>query len=213
MNFDLSKYATVDSRIADFYAQHPEGSIRTRLAIRDGDEVIFEARIYRTREDVASGVYCCGWAREIEGKSPVNRTSHLENAETSAIGRALANLGFSGHVNGKAAPRPSREEMEKAGRPPPLPKQERYAARIRELAAEVDALREQKKVDLTKRSAVSDAEDFLAAPDCNVAIMEKHGNKLGAERDRLASLPDPGPGYTDFQVPPMEEAGEGLPFD
>jgi hypothetical protein len=37
-----------------------------------------------------------GWAEEIVGNSPVNKTSALENCETSAVGRALANFGFQG---------------------------------------------------------------------------------------------------------------------
>jgi hypothetical protein len=52
-----------------------------------------------------------GYAEEIVGASPVNRTSALENGETSAIGRALANCGFASE--GK---RPSRSEMEKVER-------------------------------------------------------------------------------------------------
>ena len=96
---------------------------------------------------------------------------------------------------------------------PAQTKHERYANRIRELAGEVDALRQAKKVDLTLRSAASDAEDFLAAEDCNVAIMERHGNKLLIERDRLAALPDPGAGYDDFQAPTLEEDASDLPFD
>jgi hypothetical protein len=53
-----------------------------------------------------------GYAEEIRDASPVNRTSHVENAETSAIGRALANFVF----QSKTAPRPSREEMQKVAR-------------------------------------------------------------------------------------------------
>lgn len=95
---------------------------------------------------------------------------------------------------------------------PKLSKAEKYAARIRELAGAIDTLREHKKVDLTARPAQSDAEDFLAKPDCNTAIMEQYGNKLGREVERLESLPDPGPGYDDFQAPAMDE-GDNLPFD
>ena len=40
------------------------------------------------------GIYTSGWAREVEGKSPAGRGNHLENAESGAIGRALANLGY-----------------------------------------------------------------------------------------------------------------------
>lgn len=109
--FDLESYATVQERIAQFYQDFPDGSIRTFLVVRDGPEVLFEARIYRTPEEAAMGVYTSGWAREVEGKSPVNRTSHLENCESSAVGRALANLGYA-----TDARRPSRSEMIKVAR-------------------------------------------------------------------------------------------------
>lgn len=109
--FDLESYATVQERIAQFYQDFPDGSIRTFMVVRDGPEVIFEARVYRTPEEAAMGVYTSGWAREIEGKSPVNRTSHLENAESSAVGRSLANLGYA-----TDARRPSRSEMIKVAR-------------------------------------------------------------------------------------------------
>jgi hypothetical protein len=111
MSFDLEAYAPVQERIGEFYRDFPNGCIKTRLVREDGPEVVFEARVYRTPEDVRHAVYTSGWAREIEGKNPVNRTSHLENCESSAIGRALANLGYS-----KDASRPSRSEMIKVHR-------------------------------------------------------------------------------------------------
>jgi hypothetical protein len=54
-----------------------------------------------------------GYAEEVRGEGNVNRTSHVENCETSAIGRALANLGYAGSDMTK---RPSREEMQKVQR-------------------------------------------------------------------------------------------------
>jgi len=109
--FDLESYATVQERIAQFYQDFPDGSIRTFMVVRDGPEVIFEARVYRNAEEAAMGIYTAGWAREIEGKTPVNKTSHLENAESSSVGRALANLGYA-----TDARRPSRSEMIKVAR-------------------------------------------------------------------------------------------------
>jgi hypothetical protein len=111
MNFSLESYAPVQERIGEFYREFPHGCIQTRLVREDGPEVVFEARIYRSPEEVAARVYTSGWAREIEGKNPVNRSSHLENCESSAIGRALANLGYS-----KDARRPCRSEMIKVHR-------------------------------------------------------------------------------------------------
>ena len=109
--FDLESYATVQERIAQFYQDFPDGSIRTFMVVRDGPEVVFEARVYRNPEEAAMGIYTSGFARELEGKSPVNKTSHLENSESSAIGRALANLGYA-----TDARRPSRSEMLKVAR-------------------------------------------------------------------------------------------------
>jgi len=109
--FNLEDYAPVQDRIAAFYRDFEDGSIRSRMVVREGPEVVFEARAYRSPNDVAAGVYTSGWAHEVEGKSPVNRGSHVENCETSAIGRALANLGYTTNAN-----RPTRSEMLKVHR-------------------------------------------------------------------------------------------------
>lgn len=112
-SFDLESYATVQERIAQFYQDFPDGNIQTFLVVRDGPEVIFEARVFRNPEEFARGSYTSGFAREVEGsgKGPINRTSHLENGESSSIGRALANLGYA-----TDARRPSRSEMLKVAR-------------------------------------------------------------------------------------------------
>lgn len=110
-SFNLDNYATVAQRIEEFYKEHPEGSIRTELVKSDGPEVVFRATVFRTVAEAAAGIGTTGYARELEGKSPVNRTSHYENCESSAIGRALANLGYA-----TSSHRPSRQEMLKAAR-------------------------------------------------------------------------------------------------
>jgi hypothetical protein len=115
-NFNLADYAQVKDRIAEFYQDFPQGSIRTFLVHREGKEVVFEARVYRDTLEAVDGIYTSGWARELEGDGMVNKGSHYENCETSAVGRALANLDYCGSVKGKKAPRPSREEMQKAER-------------------------------------------------------------------------------------------------
>jgi hypothetical protein len=103
------EYALVADRITLFYARHPEGRIITELVSRTETEVTFRALVYRTaaeREPAATG-----WASEREGDGPVNAVACLENTETSAIGRALANLGFTA-----SGERPSAEAMAKAAR-------------------------------------------------------------------------------------------------
>jgi hypothetical protein len=106
---DAPGYAPVADRIALFYARHPTGRILTDLVSRDEGVVTFRARVYRTAEDPRPAA--TGWAAEREGDGEVNAVACLENTETSAIGRALANLGFLASTR-----RPSAEEMGKAAR-------------------------------------------------------------------------------------------------
>lgn len=108
-SFPTDGYAPVAERITLFYRQYPTGRINTELVSRAGGEITFKALVYREgdeREPAATG-----WAAEREGDGDVNEVACLENTETSAVGRALANLGFTA-----SAKRPSREEMEKADR-------------------------------------------------------------------------------------------------
>lgn len=90
-NFDVKNYVDVAERIRAFYERYPEGSIQTEMVRLEGDMVVFRATVYRDREDRCPTT---GWAYEREGVGFVNRTSFIENCETSAIGRALANLNF-----------------------------------------------------------------------------------------------------------------------
>ena len=102
--YDLERYAPVARRITLFYERYPAGRIITTLIERDARAVIFRARVYRGAEDTYPAA--TGWALEREGDGDVNAVACLENTETSAIGRALANLGFTASIE-----RPSREEM------------------------------------------------------------------------------------------------------
>lgn len=90
-NFNVRDYVDVAERIQAFYERYPEGSIQTELVRLEGDMAVFKATVYRDREDTHPTT---GWAYEREGVGYVNRTSFIENCETSAIGRALANLNF-----------------------------------------------------------------------------------------------------------------------
>jgi len=107
--FDLERYAPVARRITLFYERYPAGRIITALIERNARAVIFRASVYRGADDVHPAA--TGWALEREGDGDVNAVACLENTETSAIGRALANLGFTA-----SAERPSREEMMRVSR-------------------------------------------------------------------------------------------------
>ncbi|HEX2191111.1 MAG TPA: hypothetical protein VHG51_19540 [Longimicrobiaceae bacterium] len=85
--------AAAAERVAEFYRDHPDGSIRTFAVRLEGPEAVFEARVYRTPEEAAMGIYTSGWAREVEGEAAAG---HLERCESGAISRALGNLGYTG---------------------------------------------------------------------------------------------------------------------
>lgn len=109
---DLTAYTPVAERIRLFYERFPAGRIVTELVsseLRDGAMVItFRALAFRSATDTLPAA--TGWASERDDDGEINAVACLENAETSAIGRALANLGFASSI------RPSREEMAKATR-------------------------------------------------------------------------------------------------
>ena len=107
--FNPEQYATVAERIELFYSRFPQGRINTELVSRIDGAITFKAIVYRDAND--STPAATGWASEREGDSDINTIACLENTETSAVGRALANLGFIA-----SAKRPSREEMEKVFR-------------------------------------------------------------------------------------------------
>jgi hypothetical protein len=114
--FNLADYKTVQERINEFWEKYPEGAILTGISRETNEQksIIFYAQVYKVRPD-RSRDECVpdatGYAQEIAGTSNVNSDSHVENCETSAIGRALANLGFATKND-----RPSREEMAKVAR-------------------------------------------------------------------------------------------------
>ena len=104
--FNLEDYETVEERLVKFWKDHPDGQIHTKLLENTASRFIVEASIFRTEADVRP--WTTGLAEETVQGRGVNATSALENCETSAIGRALANAGYA--TKGKRA---SREEMGK----------------------------------------------------------------------------------------------------
>jgi hypothetical protein len=104
--FNLDDYETVEERLVKFWKEHPDGQIHTKLVNSSSTQYIVEASIYRTEADLRP--WTTGLAEETVQGRGVNATSALENCETSAIGRALANAGYA--TKGKRA---SREEMTK----------------------------------------------------------------------------------------------------
>jgi len=94
---DLSNYAEVKDRIRIFYAKYPDGRIITELLEwRDDGVIVMRAKVFRNLEEqLADCPIAIGHAYEDENQGYVNKTSALENCETSAVGRALALSGIS----------------------------------------------------------------------------------------------------------------------
>jgi hypothetical protein len=107
--FNLDDYEPVAVRHSRWLEAHPNGRTITHMVSQPGADIcVIRAELWL--EDVCIAT---GYAEEVRGAGNVNRTSHVENCETSAVGRALANAGMAGTDVNK---RPSREEMEKVQR-------------------------------------------------------------------------------------------------
>ena len=121
--FNLEDYETVEERLIKFWKEHPDGRISTEIIEHTLQRFIVKAAIYRTEVDAYP--WTTGFAEETVSTRGVNSTSALENCETSAIGRALANANYAS--KGK---RPSRQEMAKVNQAQPKPFAEKLNDKI-----------------------------------------------------------------------------------
>lgn len=112
MGYNPDDYEPVSSRLARWIADCKQRGVQPRVetAMMEYTDTrcVFRATIFEGDVAIATG-----WAEETRGEGMVNRTSHLENCESSSLGRALANAGLAGSDPKK---RPSREEMSKVRR-------------------------------------------------------------------------------------------------
>lgn len=92
VNIHGKEYKTVAKRVQEFRASYPTWSIMTDVVKIDDEQVLIKAQIINPE----SKIIATGHGHELRASSQINRTSYVENAETSAIGRALACLGLGG---------------------------------------------------------------------------------------------------------------------
>lgn len=128
MAFDLSAYETVAERLQRALKEYPDLRIITEIVDIARDPQTQRPLQYIVKASIFIGdvLKAVDYAEEVVGSSHINKTSALENASTSATGRALSLMGFLGtDPNTKKPVRPTRQDMEKADRvkeqPAPAP--------------------------------------------------------------------------------------------
>ena len=188
--FNLADYETVEVRLEKFIKDYPDFRIATELEVVEATRYVVKAYLYKVATDQVS--WTTGYAEETISERGVNSTSALENCETSAIGRALANAGYA--AKGK---RPSREEMSKVVTPrvtkPPVQdlvqaikaadkepaEQDYWTTPVNEYMKVVDAPVTLEKA-MENISAVMGTGEAVEAPSCEHGHMQwREGEKNG----------------------------------
>jgi hypothetical protein len=113
MAFNLDEYEPVASRVQRFYEAYPDGAIHSEIVYDDGKRVVIKATVYRHVGDPIPAAV--DYAEEYLSDRGVNSTSRIENACTSAIGRAIS-VAASGLGPSDWTKKPTREEMSKVQR-------------------------------------------------------------------------------------------------
>lgn len=112
------QYATVAARVQAFRELCPNGLIHAEIISMENGVVLMQAEV----KDEEGRLLATGYAQEKESASMINKTSYIENCETSAIGRALAMLGLGSEENIASsqevyAAQAQQEEIAKASEP------------------------------------------------------------------------------------------------
>jgi hypothetical protein len=178
--FNLQDYETVETRLEKWHGQYPDSRLETELIEASNTRFIVFCKLFKTEADPKP--CATGLAFETITEKGVNSTSALENCETSAIGRALANAGFA--AKGKRA---SREEMAKVNNAEPNQYEKklaerRYSPPATRSAAVEDALRASFAVENKENDpaqwTVSEVVDQIASATPNEPPACEHGHIL-----------------------------------
>ena len=177
--FNLADYEPVEVRLEKFIKDYPSFRIATELEVVEATRYIVKAYLFKDAGD--SVAWATGYAEETVTSRGVNQTSALENCETSAIGRALANAGYA--PKGK---RPSREEMSKVVAAKPVKPavadvkpddQDYWTTPVGQYRGVVDAPQ-------TLEKALDLVQDILGTPEAQEAPQCKHGHMRWREGEK-----------------------------
>lgn len=168
--FNTDDYVTVPERIALFYERYPEGSFQVvdirPLEVGGQEFLLYIAAAFRSPDDPRPA-HGTAW-EPVPGPTPFTRLSEAMNAETSAIGRACANLGI-----GASRSIASREDVDKS-----------------QAQEEVHQLKQQ-LVDLANEWAVDTDQQFSTSKELIEAFFKARGLTLpgkAATADDLRKL-------------------------
>ena len=186
--FNLADYETVEVRLEKFIKDYPNFRIATELETVEASRYIVKAYLFKSAED--SLAWTTGLAEESITDRGVNSTSALENCETSAIGRALANAGYA--PKGK---RPSREEMSKVVTPrAPKPAVQDLVQEIKKadkepadqdyLTTPVGAYNKVVDAPVTLEKALENISAVMGTGEAQVVPSCKHGSMLWREGEK-----------------------------
>ena len=170
--FNLADYEPVEVRLEKFIKDYPAFRIATELEVVEATRYIVKAYLFKDAQDGVA--WATGYAEETVTSRGVNQTSALENCETSAIGRALANAGYA--PKGK---RPSREEMtkvvaKKPEKPAVADDQDYWTTPVGQYNKVVDA-------PVTLEKAMENVAAVMGTGEAQPAETCKHGSMLWKE--------------------------------
>jgi hypothetical protein len=177
--FNLADYEPVEVRLEKFIKDYPAFRISTELEVVEATRYIVKAYLYKDAAD--SLAWATGYAEETVTSRGVNQTSALENCETSAIGRALANAGYA--PKGK---RPSREEMGKvvAAKPVKPPVQEVKAEDQDYWTTPVGQYNKVVDAPVTLEKAMESVSAIIGTPEAAEAPSCEHGHMRFKEGEK-----------------------------